>query len=149
MPPQPYEKSNYEMLREGGYHSMHEFLHSHSLKLQPGSYEEAREILDGFREIDQRAWEEQHGYQSEEDWDEEYYDEQEALEYQYYEQELLEERYNSEEYGDEGEYGQDVSVWGYEDEIGASEEYSEPEYTDQEDWDEGYGYYSDESDDLY
>lgn len=70
---------------------MYEFMHSYGLELQPSNYEEAREILDGFHAIDQRAWEEQHGYQSEEDWDEEY-DEQEAWEYQYYEQEFWEEK---------------------------------------------------------
>lgn len=124
MPSQRYDKSNYEMLREGSYHSMYEFMHSHSLKLQQGSYEGARGILDGSGEIDQRACEEQHGYHNEEDLDEEYYDEQEAWEYQYHEQEFSEEQYNSEEYGDEGEYGQDVSVWRYEHELEASEEYN-------------------------
>lgn len=36
----------------------------------------------------------------------------------------------------------------YEDELAASE-YSEPEYSDQEDWGEGHNYYSDENDGLY
>lgn len=128
---------------------MHEFMHSYGLKLQSSNYEEAREILDGFREIDQRAWEEQYGYQSDEDWDEEY-DEQGAWKYQYYEQEFWEEKYTSEDSVDQDECEREFSVWECEDELGASEEYSEPEYSDQEDWgEEGHGYYSDESVDLY
>lgn len=86
MPSQPYDKSNHEMLGEGGYDSMHEFVHSYGLKSQPSNYEEARDSPNGFREIGQHAWDEQHGYQSDEDWDE--YDEQESWEFQYYEKEL-------------------------------------------------------------
>lgn len=103
---------------------MYEFMHSYGLELQPSNYEEAREILDGFHAIDQRAQEEQHGYQSEEDQDKEY-DEQEAWEYQYYEQEFWEEKQTSEDSGDQDECEHEFSVWEYEDELGTSEEYSD------------------------
>lgn len=57
------------------------------------------------------------------------------------------EKHTSENSDDE--YEREFSVGEYEDELAASEEYSEPEYSDQEDWGEGHNYYSDENDGLY
>ncbi|KAF8862108.1 hypothetical protein BDZ45DRAFT_586067 [Acephala macrosclerotiorum] len=57
---QPKDKSNYSMVREGGYGSMKNFAESQGLRLyNDEDVQEAKAILDAFREHDQRAWEEQ------------------------------------------------------------------------------------------
>ncbi|CZR60126.1 uncharacterized protein PAC_10021 [Phialocephala subalpina] len=54
------QKSDYSIVKEGGYGNMKNFAESHGLRLHNGEdVQEAKAILDVFREYDRRAWEEQ------------------------------------------------------------------------------------------
>ncbi|GBG62435.1 hypothetical protein CBR_g30389 [Chara braunii] len=51
---QPY-KSDYAMVKEGGWSNMHGFMHSYGIKpTGDGAYGEAKAILEGFREHSQQ-----------------------------------------------------------------------------------------------
>jgi len=65
----PSEKSDYQILKEGGYSGMKGMMDSYGLKLyNDDDVQEAKEILKGFRAIDQQAYdarqEEQKGKKS-------------------------------------------------------------------------------------
>ena len=63
-PPEPKDKSNYQLLKEGGYDNMHRFMLSYGLKpYNDEDYQEAKLILDSLRECEQEDWEEQYGKQ--------------------------------------------------------------------------------------
>ncbi|BCR86353.1 uncharacterized protein ACHE_30340A [Aspergillus chevalieri] len=65
-PLQPYDKSDYQIIKEGDWNNMHDFMSSYDLKAWGQSdYEMTKQILEGFREVDQQAWEEQYGYHGE------------------------------------------------------------------------------------
>ncbi|KUJ11626.1 uncharacterized protein LY89DRAFT_688818 [Mollisia scopiformis] len=56
---QPDDKSYNSFYKEGGWGNMKNFAESHGLRLDKHEdIEEAKAIRDGYREQDQRAWEE-------------------------------------------------------------------------------------------
>ena len=129
--PQLYDKSNYQLLKEGGWNNMHDFMRSYDLKTwEPNDYETAKQILEGFREMDQKAWEGQYSYHGEVEqeyyqddhcndkhdeqvaWNS-YHNEQEAWENQYYEQEAWEyDNGGDEGWDDHGDCGDDYGDYG-------------------------------------
>lgn len=58
---QPKYKSDYRMLKDGGWKNMIHFMESHQLKIhEDEDVQLAKRILQEIREYDQEAWEEQH-----------------------------------------------------------------------------------------
>ncbi|KAF2662211.1 hypothetical protein K491DRAFT_686694 [Lophiostoma macrostomum CBS 122681] len=54
-PTNPWEKSNHQMIKEGGWENQKEFMESHGLRLwNHEDFDEARELLDAYRRVD--AW---------------------------------------------------------------------------------------------
>ena len=52
----PKEKSNYQMIKEGGWGNRHDFIRSHGLKTQDlNADDDANNILDGYRKIDSQS----------------------------------------------------------------------------------------------
>lgn len=113
LPPEPKDKSNYQLLKEGGYDNMHHFMLSYGLKPYGNQEEcdETRSILEGLRECEQKDWEEQYGVQHEEKHEEQYneqqgehyneqYDEQYDEPYEQQYDELYEQHYD-ELYGEQ------------------------------------------------
>ena len=55
----PWDKSDYQMIREGGWDNKRHFMESHGLSIyEPGDFDEVKDLLDDYRRVEDEAYRE-------------------------------------------------------------------------------------------